>query len=372
MEKAKISGSQLFTLMILFEFGSAFILPISIEAKQDAWISILFGMIGGLLLFLVYYQLYRYYPDLLLVEFTQKIMGKWIGRLISFLYIFYFANIASRVIRDFGDMLLTFAYPDTPLFIVNALLIIVVIYTVSKGIEVLARASQLLFSLFYLSAISGFILIVCAGIIDFTNLQPVLEEGIWLPLKVALTQNIYFPFGETVVFLMILPYIKNMSKGIGLSAIGLTGINLMITMIINVSVLGVSLTARSQFPLLSTVESIQVADFLERLDVFFMLTAVIGGFFKISVFFYATVIGTANLFKIKSPSRICFPLGLVLLLYSLSLANNYEELLQEALKILPFSLNIHFQVILPLLLLTVAFFKNRGKRKKSDVTLHQL
>lgn len=211
MEKAKISGSQLFTLMILFEFGSAFILPIAIDAKQDAWLSIMFGMIGGLLLFLVYYQLYRYYPDLLLVEFTQKIMGKWIGRFISFLYILLCKH-CFRVIRDFGDMLLTFAYPDTPLFIVNALLVLVVIYTVSKGIEVLARSSQLLFILFYLSSISGFILIVCAGIIDFTNLQPVLEEGIWLPLKVALTQNIYFPFGETVVFLMILPYVKNMRK----------------------------------------------------------------------------------------------------------------------------------------------------------------
>ncbi|MDY0943710.1 GerAB/ArcD/ProY family transporter [Priestia megaterium] len=248
-------------------------------------------MVGGFLLFLVYYQLHRYYPDLLLVELTQKIMGKWIGRLVSFLYIFYFANLASRVIRDFGDMLLTFAYPDTPLFIVNALLMFVVIYTVSKGIEVLARSSQLLFILLYLFAISGFLLIVCSGLLDFKNLKPVLENGLWLPLKVSLTQNVYFPFGETIVFLMILPYVKNVSKGIGISAIGLTGINLMTTMIINVSVLGLSLTARSQFPLLSTVESIQVADFLERLDVFFMLTAVIGGFIRTSVFFYAVVIG---------------------------------------------------------------------------------
>lgn len=89
------------------------------------------------------------------------------------------------------------------------------------------------------------------------------------------------------------------------------------------------------------------------------------------MFFYATVIGTANLFKIKSPSKLCFPLGLVLLLYSLSLANNYEELLQEALKILPFSLNIYFQVILPLLLLTVAFFKNKDNLKQSDIKLHK-
>jgi len=231
VEKIKINGSQLFTLMMLFEFGTAFLLPIAIEAKQDAWLSIMFGMVGGFLLFLVYYQLYRYYPDLLLVELTQKIMGKWIGRLISFLYIFYFANLAARVIRDFGDMLLTFAYPDTPLFIVNALMMFVVIYTVSKGIEVLARSSQLLFILLYFFTLSGFLLIVCAGLLDFKNLKPVLENGIWLPLKVSLTQNLYFPFGETIVFLMILPYVKNMSKGIGLSAIGLTGINLMITIL---------------------------------------------------------------------------------------------------------------------------------------------
>ncbi|AYE53797.1 GerAB/ArcD/ProY family transporter (plasmid) [Priestia megaterium NCT-2] len=369
MEKAKISGSQLFTLMMLFEFGSAFLLPVAIEAKQDAWLSIMFGMIGGGLLFLIYYQLYLYYPDLLLVEFIPKIMGKWIGRLLSFLYIFYFANLAARVIRDFGDMLLTFAYPDTPLFIVNALLMFVVIYTVSKGIEVLARSSQLLFMLIYLFAISGFILIVCSGLIDLANLKPVLEEGIGLPLKVALTQNIYFPFGEMVVFLMISPYVKNMNKGIGLSAIGLTGINLMITMLINVSVLGVSLTARSQFPLLSTVQSIQVADFLERLDVFFMLAAVIGGFIRISVFFYAVVIGTTNLFKIKSSSSLCYPLGFVILLYSLSLANNYEELVQEGIKTLPFYLDIPLQVVVPLLLLLVAFFRNRASIKKSESTL---
>lgn len=64
MEKAKINGSQLFTLMMLFEFGTAFLLPIAIEAKQDVWLSIMFGMAGGFVLFLVYYQLYCSYPDL--------------------------------------------------------------------------------------------------------------------------------------------------------------------------------------------------------------------------------------------------------------------------------------------------------------------
>ncbi len=44
MEKAKISASQLFILMVLFELGSALLVPLAIDAKQDAWLAILLGM----------------------------------------------------------------------------------------------------------------------------------------------------------------------------------------------------------------------------------------------------------------------------------------------------------------------------------------
>jgi len=62
MEKAKISASQLFILMVLFELGSALLVPLAIRAKQDAWLAILFGMLGSFVLFLVYHKLYTYYP----------------------------------------------------------------------------------------------------------------------------------------------------------------------------------------------------------------------------------------------------------------------------------------------------------------------
>lgn len=82
-----------------------------------------------------------------------------------------------------------------------------------------------------------------------------LENGISLVLRVAYSQTLYFPFGEVIVFAMIFPHTKNVKKTtfIVFSAITLNGINLMITMIVNISVLGVALTSRSAFPLLSTV-----------------------------------------------------------------------------------------------------------------------
>ncbi|MDN3363650.1 GerAB/ArcD/ProY family transporter [Priestia megaterium] len=363
MENARISGWQLFVLITLFEIGSAFLVGLAMDAKQDAWIAILVGMISSYALIFIYYRLHRYYPDLALTEYIEKIIGKVPGRVLAFLYVLYFANGAARVLRDFGAMLLTFVYPDTPLFIVNALLMLGIIYTVRQGIEVMARSAELLFFFIYVLAVAGFILIFVSGLLDFSSLKPMLENGISLVLRVAYSQTLYFPFGEVIVFAMIFPHTKNVKKTafIVFSAITLNGINLMITMIVNIGVLGVTLTSRSAFPLLSTVQSIQFAGFLERLDVFFMVALITGGFFKIGLFFYATVLGLSHVFELKNPSPLVFPVGLVVLFYSLSLAQNYFEHVYEGLKIIPFTLHLPFQIVIPALLLVIAFLRNRKK-----------
>jgi spore germination protein KB len=221
----------------------------------------------------------------------------------------------------------------------------------------------------YVLAVAGFILIVSSGLIDFKNLQPVLEEGILPTVKVAVSETLYFPFTEAIVFTMILPYLNNPKKAkvTMLCATGLSGINLVITMLINISVLGVNLTARSQFPLLSTVASIQVADFLERLDVFFMLAMVIGIFFKITILFYAATIGTANLFKVTSPSRLSYPLGIVILFLSITIASNFQEHLHEGLHVAKVVLHIPLFTIIPPILLFVAFIKNKKKHQGKHI-----
>jgi spore germination protein KB len=363
MEKAKISATQLFILMVLFELGSALLVPLAMRAKQDAWLAILIGMLCSFFFFLVYHKLYSYYPDLLPTEYMQKILGKVLGTLLAFIYIVYFLYDASR---DFGEMLLTFAYPDTPLFIANALLMLVIIYITRKGIEAIARSGELLFIFMYFLAVAGFILIISSGLIDFKNLQPILKEGILPVAKVALTETLCFPFTEAIVFTMLLPYLSTPKKAsvTMLCATGLSGINLIITMIINISVLGVDLTTRSQFPLLSTVQTIQVADFLERLDVFFMFAMVIGIYFKVSMLFYASIIGTATLFKIKSPSRLAYPLGIIILFLSITIASNFQEHLYEGLHVARFLLHMPLFAVVPMLLLLIAFFKNRKKQHR--------
>lgn len=365
MEKANISGYQLFVLIFLFEMGSALLVPLAGEAKQAAWLVILIAMIGGFLLFFIYYGLFQYYPDQLLTEFVRSILGNFLGRIVAFLYILYFIYLAARVLRDFGDTLLTFAYPHIPLFVANAAFILVVVYTVRKGVEVLTRTGELFFVLENLLLMTFFLLIVASGMIHLNNLKPVIEMSGTEMVKMAFTKTIFFPFGEIISFLMIFPYLNEPKrlKKIGISSIAAAGIFLAIIMAMNIAVLGVDLTTRSQYPLLSLIQSIEVAGFLERLDVYFLFLLMIGGFIKISVFTYVAVTGTANVFNVKQPSRLAYPVGFVILLSSIIIASNFTEHMHEGLGAVPIYFHLPFQVIIPLLLLIIAFFKNRKKKK---------
>ncbi|EKN65709.1 spore germination protein [Neobacillus bataviensis LMG 21833] len=370
MEKAKIKASQMFMLVVLFEMGSAILIVPGFSAKQDAWVAILLGLAGGLVLFLVYYQLYKYYPDVPLTSYVQEITGKWIGRLLGLLYIIYFMYFATRVLRDFGELLTTTIYYNTPLIVINSLMMLTIIYGVHKGIEVIARVGELFFAVIYLMAMTGFVLILFSGIIDLGNLQPILEHG-WKPVFIAfLGETILRPFGEMIAFTMLLPYLNDQKKVKAACMFGmiLAGINVTITAVINVATVGVDLFLRSNFPLLTTIGKIQLANFIERLDVLFMLYLVIGGFFKISLFFYAAVVGATDLFRFKNHQKLSFPIGLIILLSSVTISSNYAEHIKEGIKVVPIYLQWPFQIIIPALLLIIAFFRNRKKKTISSLT----
>jgi spore germination protein KB len=368
MEKAKISASQLFVLVVLFEMGSAILVGIASGAKQDAWIVVLFGLVGGVMVFLIYHRLYMYYPDLPLTSYLQEITGKWLGRFIGLLYVVYFIYGASRILRDFGELLTTTIYNSTPLFVINTLMIVTIIYAIHKGFEVIARVGEIYFGIVYFTAILGMLLIVFSGLIHMGNLNPILENGLKPIIKGFLTETINFPFGEMVVFTMLLPFLndKKKAKIVCLGGMILAGINIIITVVINIAVLGVGLFQHSTFPLLTTIGKIQIADFIERLDVLFMLYLIIGGFFKITLYYYAAVAGAADIFKFANQRKLGFPIGVIVLFASITIASNYPEHIKEGLDVVPIYLHWPFQIIIPFMLLMIAFLRNRKKKKKKS------
>src|SRR5690554_2548447 len=105
MEKAKIDLAQLFSLMTLFQLGTSIVLPIGIDAENNAWIAIILSCFGGLLLFFINYQLFSYYPNQQPCSYFKDILGSVLSRSLSYIYLVYFTYLTARVLRDFGELL---------------------------------------------------------------------------------------------------------------------------------------------------------------------------------------------------------------------------------------------------------------------------
>ncbi|WP_216830966.1 GerAB/ArcD/ProY family transporter [Alkalihalobacterium elongatum] len=372
MENAKINAFQLFVLIVLFELGSAMVLGVGSAAEQDAWIVVLLGMSAGIILFFVYYYLYKQYPTLPLTDYLQLILGKYLGWTIGLFYVIYFLYIGTRVLRDFGDLLLSSTLPETPLFVINLLMICAIAYVLYLGIEVLARTGEfyLLFLLFI-----GFvtnILIFFAGIFEIDNLLPILGGGLKPVINHTFPTVFTFPFGEMIVFTMLLPYLNQQKTAfkVAISALTFSGVVLAYSACVIIAVLGADIASRSTFPLLAAVGKIRVADFLERLDALVVVTLVIGMFFKIALFIYVGVIGIKRLFNVKNHQKLVFPIGIIILFGSLGIAGNFSEHMEEGLNLVPYYLHLPFQVYIPLVLAFLVLIRKKLFSKNHSVNQH--
>lgn len=365
MEKAKVSVFQLFSMMFIFELGSAVVVSSGIGAKKDAWLAILLGLCGGIALFCIYYPVFRQYPDLPLTGYARKIFGKYLGWGIGVLYIVYLLYAASRNLRDFGDILVASTMRKTPLLAVHILMILAVCYVLYLGIEVLGRTAEVFIVIIICFGVIGSFLTLVSGNVYLPNLLPFLEDG-WKPiLTTAFPMTAFFPFGEIFAFSMVFPYLNRPEslKKAWLSALISSGLILSYTMVLNIAVLGVGEVERATFPLLSTIGKINLMEFLQRLDALAVLTFLFTTFFKVSIYFYGAVIGMVDLFKLENHQQIILPTGIIIIFLSMAIASNFAEHIDEGLIIAPYYLHTIFLLIIPVLMLIVVTIRNRSKNK---------
>lgn len=366
--KQQIKSNQLLMLMILFVFGSTLIVGMSFEVGQDSWIVTLISMLGGLLLYIIYSFLHKMYPDEPLTSYSILMLGRGLGYIISIGYISYFLYLAARVLRDFSTLMLITILKGTPLIFIMILFIVVVMFCASLGIETLGRTGEIMFPIVM---ISGFLLLVFVylnGIPEIENLQPPLEKG-WKPiLQQVFPKGITFPYGELVVFTMLFPFLNRRGRvgKLGVQAILFSTLALLFANLTILSSLGPDLAKHSNFPLLDTISMVNIQGIIQRLDPIVIVIVVLAGFFKISIFFLAAFIGINDILPSIKKKKRRYPvlvLGVILLIVSLMMSDNYIEHLYIGIKLVPTYLHIPMQVIIPLLLLLIGSVKRSLNNK---------
>lgn len=364
MTKPKISLFQLFSMMVLFGFGSSSVLGLGMIAKQDAWISVLIAALGGILLLLMYGYIFKNHSETTFVLTLEKVLGKYIGKLIAMFYLIYFMYISTLVLRDIGELIEMYVLSGTPMLMINLMTMLVVVYAGYLGVETLVRMFEIyIFAVLFLY-LTFIILLFASGVFEYTNLLPILENG-WNPvIKAVFPLLLAFPFGEMIVFLTFFAYVNKKKNVIKTGVLSMATVAVMLTFvtILNIITLGVYLSKNSTFPTIETIRLINAADFVQRIDSIAVLIFMACGFAKVVTYFMAVNIGLKDLYRTENYKRFIIPIGLIILFGSVYNAESLSRHIYIGLRIVPFYINFPFEVVIPIILVFIIFIRNQFKK----------
>lgn len=352
----KITTVQLFTTLTGFIFGSTVLMNPATQAKEDSWLAFIIGWAGGLVLIYVYLLISKYNPNKTLVEILIDNFGKYIGTVVSILYIMYFVHLASLVLRNFGEFSVTVTYQETPQVVIISLLALLVAYAVRGGLEVAARINLLLFPVIPV----GIFLISLALLSyhDTTAMFPVLKNGIF-PVLNAGFAVMAFPFGEVVAFLMLFPFVNATNKvsKVSFLSVIIGGAVLLLVLLRDLAALGPDLIANTNYPGHMTSRLIPFISVEPLVDLNFM----VGGGIKISVLIFAATYGISQILKTNNYKPLVLAVTSFAVVLSIWVYNNAMDMFRWASKIYPYYA-LPFQVIIPLVLLGVSMYGKRSNK----------
>ncbi|MFZ5988485.1 MAG: GerAB/ArcD/ProY family transporter, partial [Bacillota bacterium] len=145
--KSKISSLQFMFLIITLVIATADVfLPafVAQEAERDSWISAIIGTISSLVIVNIFIALALRHPDKTFIEYSCDILGKPLGKLCGFIFLYYVFMVTVMVTKQLGEIFVTSFNPEAPILIYIISVILVASYAVGKGIEVISRVNEIL------------------------------------------------------------------------------------------------------------------------------------------------------------------------------------------------------------------------------------
>ncbi|WP_339203231.1 endospore germination permease [Paenibacillus sp. FSL K6-3182] len=362
MEKGQISAWQFFILVIGYLLGTSFFFrPAGLiaMAKQDAWIVPIWAGTAGVVMSFIWIKLANHYPGLTIVQICTHAAGKVIGGLIALLYIGYFVHVSALITRNLGDFMKQTLFPLTPITVFHVMFLLIICYAVIKGVETIARATELLLPL--ITLVFLFIFFVALSEWNWDRFQGMFRMNVWTTMKE--TRSILgFPFMESIVFMMLLPYVRSRRNVSFLLGVVVATLLLSLIVFFTIGVLGVTRSSHDTYPLFVIVQELHIGSFFENLESTIALILLVAIFIKLSVAYYGAVLGLCQLFRVNDRSWLAISLILLISGLALGFDNVLENI--EIDKRYAFEYMSLFGIIFPSLLLFLTWMKQSlGKEK---------
>ena len=366
LERGKISSSQMAFMMYPAISATVLLLVPAITAKhskQDLWLSPIWASLVGFLTLYLVYKLNRLYPQETIIEYSEHILGKFLGKLLGAIFLMFYFHITGIIVREYGEFVSGTFLHHTPMFVILSTMVLVCAFAVNGGLEVIGRSSEVIVPVLMLLYLIVFILVIKD--LDIKNMFPILENGIKPSLLGSVVPQSWF--SEFIIVSFFFPYLTDKEKGMkwGMISILTVLFFMVLTNIMTLLLFG-RLTSLLTYPVMVAARYISVGDFLEHLESIVMAIWVAGTFVKITVFYYVVVLGTAQWLKLSDFRPLVLPIGFLLILLAVWSAPNLQKLAHFLGTSAPFYF-LSIQVGIPFMLLIIALIRNKIHKMKGSL-----
>lgn len=319
-------------------------------AKNDLWLVCIFAALAGFVVIYAADRLHEWHPKQSIIQYSEQIIGKIPGKIVGIIFFLNLMYSIGTIVRQYAEFVTGSFLFKTPMLVVLSSMMMLCVFAVRGGVEMVARSAVILTPIFILPLL---LLLFLVPDLDIGHIFPVLSRG-WIPVMKG-TVSIQAVVAEMFLITFLLPCLTDPENGRKWSLISLVAI--MASMIF-VNLFALFLfgpdTGNKTFVIFSAFRDISVGDFFENLEALLLVMWVAGSFVKLSMFLYAAVLSFGQCFGLSDTRSFVFPLGILSVLFSVWGIPDFTHLGEYLRLIGPFQLPMYLLVIPLLLLLTEA------------------
>lgn len=370
MYTEKITTRQMILTMTIFRVTLVISYMPSTQlppANQDVWVVLLLSIFYVTIMRIPLLFLANKFNDITMMEYQEKILGKFLGRLITFLYGLYFGFTAIYTILIQNKMVGVDILPRTPYWIIMLPILIISLYVGSKGLKTIFWAGDLLTPVTLISII--LLLILGLQNVDFNVLLPILADSTFKEINIGAIM-LSFILTDIFVLGMGVPFLEN-KKDINKIFLRVTiysKLLAIIAVIVTQASLGIEQTRHSNFPFLIYTRLIQYNSAFQRIDPLYVIAWLSSNIGRIIIYIYFSYMNFNRVFNIKNRKYIFYIICITVNLIALYLSNKgVRVMIQSPFTIGNMYISAIFIIVIPLFTTIVYFFRRNSLEKAGKI-----
>lgn len=302
----RISTHQFMTLSAAVLLGATFLViaagGVTLAGGRDGWMVVLPGFTLGIPFGLMVLSLFAQYPRKNLLQISEMLMGKWVGKVIGLIYIFIAVYYGGLVVAVLGDIFQRSIMPLMPLWLFYLGGLVLIFYLAWSGIEVYARFTEAIFPIIVFTLLLN-IAFASRHIVP-GELMPFLSEGI-KPLFSAMFNIMPFVMAYILFLAGIIAFLPTGKQELNQlrkrlwRAVFLVGIVDMLVVLIQILVFGPRETIRLVNGILALGKMVEISRTVSGVESLFMGVWLGALVIKSSAFLFMASWGLETVFKLK-------------------------------------------------------------------------